>query len=449
MSDGQRIVICDRGSLAHGLRPGMTLAAASALLPHLRVARRDPEKEAAALLGVAAWAGQFTPNVALEPPATALMEISASLKLFKGLAALLQAQRTGLAQMGHAARLACAPTAKAASLLARAGREISVDDTRLEATLAALPITLLDCAQESLDALSNIGVRTIGELLALPRDGLASRFGRSLPEELDRLTGRIPDPRDWHVPPARFKAGIDLPAEVADAGMLLFAANRLILQLSGYLAGRSAGVQGFTVKLRHAEQRSTAIVIGLASPSRNAEHLMRLLRERLERTPLAEPARALLLEADEIRPLPPETLSLFHDATQAAGDRQRLLDTLRARLGNESVAGLAIKAEYRPEQASVAGEPGAKISGPAFAQFSARPLWLLPEPKALPEIDAAPQYRGPLKLLSGPERIESGWWDGKDVKRDYFVARTAADALVWIYRERQAEGRWYLHGLFA
>ena len=53
-----------------------------------------------------------------------------------------------------------------------------------------------------------------------------------------------------------------------------------------------------------------------------------------------------------------------------------------------------------------------------------RPFWLLPAPEPLAEIGAAPHRGGPLKLLAGPERIESGWWDGSDVARDYFVART-------------------------
>jgi protein ImuB len=76
----------------------------------------------------------------------------------------------------------------------------------------------------------------------------------------------------------------------------------------------------------------------------------------------------------------------------------------------------------------------------------------LPRPRPLPERNAVPLHEdGPLALLAGPERIESGWWDGDDVARDYFVARTPKASVVWIYRERGAlqGGQWYLHGLFA
>ena len=58
-----------------------------------------------------------------------------------------------------------------------------------------------------------------------------------------------------------------------------------------------------------------------------------------------------------------------------------------------------------------------------------------------------PHDDGRLELLAGPERIESGWWDGGEVARDYFIARAPSSALLWIFRARG--GGWYLHGLFA
>ena len=63
-------------------------------------------------------------------------------------------------------------------------------------------------------------------------------------------------------------------------------------------------------------------------------------------------------------------------------------------------------------------------------------MWLVEE-KQLSEDE--------FTLLAGPERIESGWWDGDDAKRDYFVARLHS-SMVWIYREN---GEWRLHGFFA
>ncbi len=77
-----------------------------------------------------------------------------------------------------------------------------------------------------------------------------------------------------------------------------------------------------------------------------------------------------------------------------------------------------------------------------------RPLWMLAEPERLDERDGVPRHDGPLELLSGPERIETGWWDGRDARRDYFVAGTRAGVRLWVYRERGPDGGWWLHGVF-
>jgi protein ImuB len=113
------------------------------------------------------------------------------------------------------------------------------------------------------------------------------------------------------------------------------------------------------------------------------------------------------------------------------------------------VKGLGLAADHRPERAWRAGEPGRDVSAGDSGRRVARPLWLLAVPQRLAASADTPCYEGPLTLLAGPERIESGWWDGADITRDYFVARTAAQSLLWIYRERRDIGAWYLHGFFA
>ncbi|HSE00214.1 MAG TPA: hypothetical protein VLB72_05695, partial [Burkholderiales bacterium] len=138
--------------------------------------------------------------------------------------------------------------------------------------------------------------------------------------------------------------------------------------------------------------------------------------------------------------------ALFPDRVNDAGEWARLVERLSARLGQQAVHGLAPRAEHRPERAWQATAPGA---GAAQAARSPRPLWLLERPRPLDEVASKPRYRdGPLALVAGPERIESGWWDGDDVKRDYFIAETADRATLWIYRERRQPGGWFLHGIF-
>jgi protein ImuB len=447
VEEQHRVFACDRKALARGVRAGMAVAAALALAPRLRMAPRDPAAETEALLGVAGWAAQFTPGVALEFPDGVLLEVSGSLKLFGGLASLLERLRRGLEEMGWSSVLAGAPTPRAAFWLAWVGKQKFIGESaELEPVLAELPVKVLRCNDETLAALAAIGVRTLGELRALPREGMARRFGQGLLDEFDRALGRLPDPRNFFVLPARFRAAIELPAEVTQAEALLFAARRLIVQLAGFLAARSGGVQRFILRLKHRDRAATEITIGLVAPSRDAERFTQLLRERLANIRLAEPVREITLQADDVVPLAGRNLGLLLEQGKPPGDWGHLVERLRARLGADAVYGLVQRAEHRPERAVSAGEPDSK---PLHLDFGERPLWLLDRPKPLAEVGAGPHHEGPLELLAGPERIESGWWDGDDVARDYFIARMQNEALVWIYRERRAEGGWYLHGLFA
>ena len=452
VAERQRILVCDGKAAARGLRTGMPVTAALALAPGLRLRERDTAAETEALLGIAAWAMQCTPNVALDFPDLVLLEVSGSLKLFGGSGEIEARLRQGLAAMGYSARLAAAPTARAASWFARAGRHCQIADAALlESELSALPLSVLQCADE--EALSSIGAGSIGDLLALPRDGLARRFGQSLLDALDQALGRLPDPRGFCDLPEQLCAIIELPAEATQAEALLFAAKRLLAQLEGFLAARTAGTRRLRLNLSHRAAPATRIELGLVASCREAAHFALLLRERLQQTALPEAVRSIALEVQAIEPLEHSNQNLFSDALREEGNWPRLIERLRSRLGARAVHGIGLSADHRPERASVhldrasaQAEPGARQLA---LDFNLRPFWLLEQPQALEENGSIPCHHGPLKLLAGPERIESGWWDGADVARDYFIARAADEALLWVYRERSPAGAWYLHGIFS
>jgi len=459
------VIACDARAAARGVRPGLSVPAACALVPSLAVRERDPAGETEALIGLAGWAAQFTPSVALEFPAALVLEVEGSLALFGGIGSIVAGLRKGLAGMGFSAHIAGGPTAKSAAWLARAGRETVLDPEALRAAVADLPVRIITDEAETLEALAAIGARTVGDILRLPREGVARRFDRRLLDEIDRALGRLPDPRTFFMPPPRFHARLELPAEVTQADMLLFAARRLLVQLAGFLAARASGVQRFMLRLFHRERRTTEIAIGLVAASRDAEHFIRLLHERLGALTLPEPVRGIALIAEDIAPLAGEPLALFDDPARGEGDWARLVERLRARLGAAAVHGLAIAAEHRPERASRPAEPviakrvakrrrtPLPADGAAGSDRGTRPFWLLPAPQRLEERAEGPYHGGPLVLLAGPERIESGWWDGDEIARDYFIARTGSAALVWVFRERptpdRPSGGWYLHGVFA
>jgi protein ImuB len=441
------VIACNAEAALAGVRPGMGLSAAYALAPALAVKLRDEAAEGQALQGIALWAGQFTPMVSLAPPCAVLAEIGGCLRLFGGLPRLLGLIRDGLAELGYRAAIAAAPTAESAHLLARAGLTQPVTDpAALREALAPLPVTLLNCPREAHETLLNIGARNLRDCFNLPRDGFARRFGQELLERLDRALGAIPDPRPPFSPPARHRSALALPAPAWEAEALLFAARRLVLELAGFLAAREMGLTRLRLELLHEEREATVVTLGFSLPCRDPERILALLRERFAGVELPARVEGIALAAEETAGLAPRSLSFLPDAESAGEGRAGLVERLRARLGEEAVQGLALVADARPELAWATAGPGTRAMA---AASGFRPAWLLAAPRALAARDGRPWLDGPLELLAGPERIESGWWDGRDVARDYFLARDPRGARLWVFRERRERGGWYLHGVFA
>ena len=458
------VVALDAAASAHGVRPGHSIAAALALAPGLVLAPRDPARETAALARLAAWAQQFTPLVCVVPPDALLLEVRGSLNLFGGVEPLAARVAAMLEPLGYRAELAFAPTPNAALWFARAGvpaRILGLDE--LAGPLGALPLAVAGWAPERLAGLEGLGVHALRDLARLPRDGLARRYGAQLRADLDRALGRAPDPRPPFVAPLRFAGALDLSHETVARDWLAHAAGRLTAELAGGLAARGAGVRRLRLELRHREPPHTELTLGMLAPTRSAAHLDRLLAERLARVALPAPVRALALEALEVETLGATALELFA-ARAGGGTPAALIETLRARLGAEAVHGLACVADHRPERAwgtegkGVEPDPPPRDDGAARPvatpapdpSSSPRPAWLLAEPRPLPALRGAPRLRGrPLELVAGPERIESGWWDGDDVARDYYLARAADGARLWVFRTRRRPAAWFVHGLFA
>jgi protein ImuB len=412
-------------------------SAAQALVANLVVRSRDIPAEQESLAGLASWAGRFTPEVSLQPPDGLLIEIDSCLSLHRGFKNLIGQMRSGLKEMGYSFSLACAPTQHAAWLLALAGQEVAIrDPAKLETTLGELSVRLLDQPQDTLVSLELLGAHTLGDCMRFPRAGMARRFGQSLLDEMDRALGRLPEAREFFMPPPSFARRLELPSQVHEAEALLFAARRLLLELEGYLGLRQSGVQEFELVCCHEDVPDTVLKVGFAQPACALERMQLLLRETLGRTRLAAPVHTILLHASSIHVLQLANLDMFQESIET-GDGNLLLERLRIRLGKEAVFSIAPVADHRPELAWRQCDAGDENKSPGKLQ---RPLWLLPKPM--------PCHKDRLELKSGPERIESGWWDGMDVERDYYMAQGRNGSRLWVFRDR-TNGAWFVHGLFA
>ncbi|MBL8451933.1 MAG: DNA polymerase Y family protein [Zoogloea sp.] len=453
-----RVVAADPAAMACGVAPGINRASALALAPGLHLRERAPALESAALIDIATWAGRFTSSISLDPPDTLLLEVQASLRLFGGLTPLCTSIGENLGELGFAGQLAVAPTPLAARWLARCAPGSQIDShAGLATALDPLPLAVLadgaDAATSaSLDLLTSIGARVLADVRRLPRSGLARRHARAVTAQLDRAYARVPDPRPWFVPPERYAARLPLPAPTDQVDTLLFGVRRLLAGLSGWLDARQAGLERFTLVLEYERHRQghegheEPYEIVLGALSRDMARCQLLAREHLTRSPLPAPVDALRLEADAPSPLTPPRTDLFGGDDGQQGDPGLLLATLRARLGHDAVRCLAAHPDHRPERAWrwIDPPPASNATLASPLPSSPRPLWLLatPRPIARPAAES---------LLAGPERIEAGWWDGPaaTVNRDYFVARSHDDSLVWIFQERQPPHGWFVHGYFS
>lgn len=439
-----RILACNPLAEAAGIAAGMKRSAAEALAGNLRIDPRRPELELAALEGLAIWAQQFTPTVSLQPPQALLLEIGGCLDYFHGLNTLYQLVRDGMASQGYATQLGCAPTPLAALWLAQAGIDRACTDIgQLEHVLAPLPVTLLPLPADRLQDLHLLGARRFGQLWALPRKGLARRFGKDLPLLLDRALGLAADPRETFVPPDSFSKRLELAWAVDRTEALLFIGRQLSITLSGFLLGRGLGVQQVVYQLEHSNRTITPLTVGYGVPTRQVDDLVAVLREKLTHFELPSAVEAVTLVAERLHRLDGTPLDLFGDSSGEA-NAELLQARLVARLGDEAARQIDTVADHRPELAWVSTHGQSKGPEPTA---STRPGWLLPQTKPLPLRQGRPSHREALTGRGRPERLETGWWDGRRVTRDYWIAEGESGRHYWIYQDRRS-GEWFLHGWF-
>jgi protein ImuB len=272
---------------------------------------------------------------------------------------------------------------------------------------------------------------------------------------------------------------------VVDTALLDIPLARILAEMEGFLRARGAGALELVLELEHGRSVPTRLVLGSAAPERALARWQRLLRERLGRLELKATVSAVAIHVDTLHGFGEYSTSFLPDATRRAQSWHELTERLSSRLEPGALFSVALRDDHRPEQAwlrsdgralrlrpaagaavragaaAVAAASSAdsiRAGGPAVPLRPAmpvpkprreRPVFLLERPRMLVCAESRPQYQGPLELVSGPERIESGWWDGRPVARDYYVARNRAGEACWIYREPSDPSRWYLHGLFA
>lgn len=453
-ANGQlRIVAVNEAARLAGVAPGLTVSAALALADSVELCERSESVEDEYLAALAAWASRFTPTVSLEVREGLLLEVRGSLKFFGSLAAIRQALIDELDRRGLRFRIAMAPTPLAALWLARHdGADVSTWHD-LAGHLAVLPLAVTAWPERILKRLHEMGITTIGACLRLPREGFARRVGKVCLDDLDKATGRQHDLRPLYDGPKVLGWRTDFANETSDRSVLGRALESGIEIIVADLARNQAQVKQVKLTLGYLRGLSDVMQCDFIEPVHTVPELLDPLVVRLESKRFAGPVATVHVETGPLLSMRAETKTLFDGPGTAAalpGSTAALVECLRGRFGRKGVFGLEIRTDHRPELAfgrltedlrcvTANGKSQAPVSD------SERPLWILQEPRRLSATTLRTLTRSDLKFR--PERIESGWWDGDDVRRDYYVVTTCTGARWWVYRDCVTR-EWWLHGVF-
>ena len=483
----------NREAGAKGLRSGMRLADARALLAGLATARADPAADRRELERLALWCNRFTPWCAVDADDDGdggdgglLLDITGCAHLFGGEAALVAQIAARLAGLGIEARLGLADTPGAAWALARFGPAANGrPNARIAApgeartAIAGLPVEALRLAAEDAHLLRRLGLTTIAAVDSLPRASLARRFpcrerGSAVLARLDRALGRLAEPVVPMVPPPACLERLALPEPLLDRAGLDAALARLMPGLTASLERDGLGVRRLALWCYRVDGGVARRAVATARAIRDGDHLLRLFRETLEAVDPGFGIDLMALHAERVEPLAPAQLSLTGNGRRQ-GDLDLLVDRLLARFGDGAVCRLEPVARYRPETAERAVAPGRDPApwreAPATPQRPQRPFRLFDRPEpvdVMAEVPDGPpllftwrRVRRRVMRAAGPERIEPEWWTsiaggGRDeAVRDYYRIEDADGRRYWLYRAdlygdpgNGASPRWYVHGLY-
>ena len=492
---GIRLAAVNPAAATAGLEPGLTLAAARAVLPGLETVEADPHRDAETLSRIADWCGRYTPWTSPEPLGLSVngaangsgvwLDITGCAHLFDGEGALLKDLLRNIKRQGFHARVALADTPGAAWALARFGVSKKPGEPEIvtpgghRLALKVLPVAALRLATTVVDGLDRLGLRRIGDLYDLPRAPLVARFGQDLALRLDQALGRVAEPVSPRSSITPYRVRLSFPEAIGHLDDVAAGLHRLLDRLRQRLADERLGLRRAELTLYRVDGGVARAVVGTSRPVRDVAHIARLFADRLDKLDLGFGVEVMTIAAPVVEAMDATQVNLSHDlaADEQTAQLGPLIDRLEMRLGRGSVVRLESRASHVPERAGLAVsaldnrvDPQAGLRhgqdmAPALdhqttdgrpmpaAPGGARPLRLFPQPQvidAMAEVPDGPpvmfRWRRLLHKVihaEGPERIAPEWWrdaappgeDRSHLTRDYYRIEDIDGHRFWLYRE--------------
>lgn len=506
---------------ALGLSRGQALNEAMMLCPDLVTRPAEPNREAALLMALRRWAGKFSPWVAEEGRESLMVDLTGCAHLFGGEEALFAQVVEDCGDLGLSVCAGIADTAGAAWALARyAGgrghdgrgamqtRNGDAIDQEARATrsragkrhwvkggpapaapmagdavqriappgtarqvLAPLPIAALRVDEATVAGLARLGLRRIGDVLALPRASLSRRFGQALILRMDQALGIQPEPISPAGAPLHFAVRLSLPDPIGLESDIAAGLDRILPPLCEKLRAQGRGARRVRLELSRVEGDTRTIEIGLAQPADQPDKLKPLFEMKLNEVDAGFGIDRLRVIAPVTEPLHATEhkggWAVARDSAAPRTDSQDMADfiaRLGARVGLEAIRRARPADSHIPEKTSVPiaaawSEPEPPGTWPPTMR--PRPLTLFPpEPvsaPATPEVPSDFRWRGRnfrTQAAQGPERLAPEWWlDDRAWRtgvRDYWRVTTEDGARFWLYYAHGGaqSGGWFAQGDF-
>jgi protein ImuB len=468
--DGRRRIVAGASVEAQtlGIRTGMPLTQAQAMVPGLTILDADPEADAAALDRLVVWCLRYAPMVAADAPDGLWIDASGCAHLAGGEETLLVDLQSRLAQAGFSARIGMADTPGCAHAVARyGGRETVIMPAGDISALQMLPVEALRLPDETCDALRRVGIESVGDLTVAPRAPLVRRFGAQLALRLAQASGEQFETIHPISPPDIIERRLAFVEPIGTAEAFIAVLDKLMRFVCRRLERASLGARRLDLLFERVDGSVQAIRIGTSAPSRDARHLTKMLHERLEQVDPGPGVEAMRLIADSAEPLEFAQLDgLPRDDSADMRDLAALIDRLGNRFGADRIYRVAPVESDVPER-SVQRVPALTPIKGTWPAHLPRPVRLLTPPQAVTVIAPLPdhppavftwrKHRHRVRRASGPERIFGEWWkrEGETLGvRDYFVVEDDDGHRFWLFRRGDGEDAatgdlsWFLHGFF-
>ena len=440
-----------------GLHRGMRHTDARIFCPDLQSSPADPQADQRFLHALARWARRYCPWVGLEGGDGLVMDITGVAHLFGGEAGMLVDIRRRLARAGLAVRIGLADTRGAAWALAHHGEGVASGE--MLPHIGPLPVAALRLDAASCIALERLGLRTIGDLAALPRAALTRRFGQDVLMRLDQALGDQPEQVSPLAEPPHYRVRLTLPEPIGLSDDVMAGTASLLERLCARLKANEAGARVLCLTLGRVDQASQQVELRLARPLRDAGRILPLFKRGVDQVDAGFGIERLQLVAAQIEPLPAQQISHAQSAQNAPNNElYDLITRIGSRIGLENVRRFLPADSHIPERDHLIA--AAAFSEPAGPWISPRPrpgLMFRPEPISGDGPLPPRRFRWRRMALStaratGPERIAPEWWMQDDNWhrgiRDYWHVETLEGRRLWLFHTPQNPG-WFVQGEFA